>query len=143
MAIDYINVGDERFVALLPSAAYTATPDQKQLNFTEDIDAIVLVVNATSVAASGSVTPKIEGVDPETGATYPILTATGTAIVDTTNTAVTYAYRVGQSLPGGVDGTNKQSQSANDIVPPTVRITFTHADSTNSFTYSATLLIPD
>lgn len=134
MTITYTEVSSQRHVALLPSAARTATPNQFQVTFTQDVDYIVLVVNATVVNASGSVTPKIEGVDPDTGATYTMLAATSTSVVNNTNGAKTYAYRVGPSLASG-------DFSANDIVPAIVRITFTHADS-NSFTYSATLLAP-
>lgn len=139
MTINYTNVGTERYVALLPSVARTATPNQQQVTFTEDVDYIVLVVNVTSAGASGNVTALIEGVDPATQATYPILTATSTALIGTGTG--TFSYRVGQSLPGVVDSVNTKSQSANDVVPPTIRITLTHSGAA-TITYSATLLAP-
>lgn len=143
MTINYTNVGTERYVALLPSAARTATPNQQQVTFTEDVDYIVLVVNATVVGATGNVTALIEGVDPATQATYPIMSALTTAIINNTNTAVTYAYKVGPSLTTGVDAAvgRTHNQSVNDLVPATIRITLTH-DASTSFTYSATLLAP-
>jgi len=141
MAIDYTHVDSGRqWVPLLASAARTATPNQQQIELVGDVDALVIVVTATAVAAAGSVTPKIEGVDPVTQATYPILTAGTTAVVNTTNTATTYTYKVGQGLPAS---TTAQAQSANDVVPPVVRVTLTHADATNSFTYSVTALTPN
>lgn len=140
MAIDYttVNAG-QQWVPLLASAARTATPNQQQLQFNGDVDALIVVVAATAVAATGNVTVLIEGVDPVTQATYPILTATGTAVINTTNTATTYAYKVGQSLTTGVEAANTHSQAQNDAVPPVVRVTLTHSAGT-SFTYSVTAL---
>lgn len=139
MTIDYTQLNSERHVALLPSAARTATPHQQQVHFTDDVDSIVLVVNVTGAAASGTVTALIEGVDDETQATYPILTASSTAQIGTGTG--TFSYRVAPSLTSGVDAVNTKSQAANDIVPPTVRITLTHSGAA-SITYSATLLAP-
>ena len=143
MAIDYtqVNAG-QQWVALLPSAARTSTPNQQQLDLRGDVDSLVIVVNATVVGATGNVTVLIEGVDPATQATYPILTALTTAIINNTNTAVTYSYRVAESLVAGVNATNTHSQAANDIVPPVVRVTLTHSAGT-SFTYSVTALTPN
>lgn len=137
MTINYTNVGTERYVALLPSAARTATPNQQQVTFTEDVDYIVLVVNVTSAEVSGNVTALIEGVDPASQATYPLLTATSTAIIGTSTG--TFAYRIGPSLTTGLIGTT--GQAANDVVPPTIRITLTHSGAA-TITYSATLLAP-
>lgn len=139
MSTDYTQLGAERYVALLPSAARTATPNKQQVTFTDDVDYVVLVVNVTSAAASGTVTALIEGVDPVTQATYPILTATSTAQIGTSTG--TFAYRVGPSLTAGVDSVNTKSQAANDVVPNTIRITLTHSGSA-TITYSATLLAP-
>lgn len=136
MTTDYVEVNaGQQWVALLPSAARTATPHPQQVTFSGDVDAVVLVVNATAVGATGNVTVLIEGVDQATQATYTILNAGTTAVINNGNGAKTYAFRVGQSLTAG-DGT------ANDVVPATIRITLTHSAGT-SFTYSATLLCPN
>lgn len=141
MSTDYTQLGAERYVALLPSAARTATPNKQQVTFTDDVDYVVLVVNVTSAAASGTVTALIEGVDPVTQATYPILTATDTAQIGTSTG--TFAYQVGPSLTPGPDTAIGQThnQSSNYVVPNTIRITLTHSGSA-TITYSATLLAP-
>lgn len=140
MTIDYttVNAG-QQFVSLLPSAARTATPNQQQIAFNGDVDALVIVVNVTAVAATGSVTVDIEGVDTQSQGTYPILTATTTDVINTTNGVGTYAFKVAQSIPAAVSA---RGSSANDLVPPVVRVTLTHSAAT-SFTYSVTVLAPN
>lgn len=140
MTIDYttINAG-QQFKTLLSSAARTATPNQQQITFNGDVDAAIIVVHASAVPATGNVTVKIEGVDTESQGTYPILTAATTAVINTTNGAATYAFKVAQSIPAA---TVAQVVSVNDIVPPVIRVTLTH-DSGTSFTYSVTVLAPN
>lgn len=140
MAIDYttVNAG-QQYVSLLPSAARTATPNQQQIAFSGDVDALVIVVDVTAVASAGSVTVKIEGVDTQSQATYPIATADTTSVVNATNGVATYAFKVAQSIPAA---TTAQVVSVNDVVPPVVRVTLTHATA-DSFTYSVTALAPN
>lgn len=133
MAIDYTDVVTTRSVALFAPGARTATPNQQQVNLDPKGYApgsMVVVINMTAVTATGTVTFKIEGVDPLTQSVYPILTSTALAAV-----AVT-VLRVHPNLPAVTNLT------AQDILPPLVRVTATHGNAV-SMTYSATALFDD
>lgn len=130
MAIDYTELeSGHQWVGLLPSAARTATPNQQQVVFNGDVDEIVVVLNVTAYTA-GSVTVKVEGVDPLSQAAYPLLTgtavaATGATTLEVSPTMTAVANAVGQH-----------------VVPSTIRVTATHAGGTTA-TYSLTLIAPN
>lgn len=133
MAIDYTDVELSRIVPLLLSAARTATPNQQQVNSDPrgyGPGSLVVVINMTAVTATGTVTFKIEGVDPVSGATYPIITSAALAAVATT------VLRVHPNMP--TSGT----VTAQDILPPVIRVTATHGNAV-AMTYSATALFND
>lgn len=133
MPIDYTDGSTVRTVAALPLLARTATPNQQQVNLAPrgaGQGSLAVVINMTAVTATGAVTFKVEGVDPATGAVYPILTSAALAAV-----AVT-VLRVHPNLPPVTNLT------AQDMVPPTIRITATHGNAV-SMTYSATVLLND
>lgn len=125
----------QTYANLLPSAARIATPNAQEVDFSlTQIGGVIFVVNVTAAAGSGSVTPKIEGIDPYSEMPWPILAAGGTTQITATGT---YVYKVHPAAP---TVTLLKVQHAQDVVPPRVRFTLTHADSTNSFTYSVSVL---
>lgn len=131
MANDILNMPpQDRWITLIPSAAYTATPNSKQFPIA-DADGIVVILSATAVTATGSLTLKIEGVDPLSGATWTILTSAAVTAVGTT------IYKVHPNLPAasGTWGSGVQ-----DVVPPYVRVTVTHANGV-SVTYSVSAVV--
>ena len=108
------------------SAARTATPTV----VTKRVDGYkgcVLTIDATAASATPSVTPKIEGVM-SSGAVYPLLT--GAAITGTGQTAL-------KIYPGITAASNV---AVSDLLPQTIKITFTHGDA-DSITYSADLVL--
>ena len=83
---------------------------------------LTVVLNVTAVPGTDTVTPSIEGKDPN-GVYYPVLTGTAMAA---TGTQVLY---VGDGLPATAN------VSANAPIPPTYRVKVTHSAGSN-FTYS-------
>lgn len=132
MTIDYTQANSgQQWVALLPSAPRTATPNQQQVSAqSSDVDALVLIVDMTAVTATGTVTVTVEGIDPQTNMPYPILISAALGAVART------VLRVHPNLPPVANLT------AQDIVPPIFRVTATHGNGV-SMTYSITALIPD
>lgn len=133
MSVDVTDGTTVRSVAVLPSAARTATPNQQQVNLAPrgaGQGSLAVVINMSAVTATGTVTFKIEGIDPATGTAYPILTSAALAAV-----AVT-VLRVHPNLPAVTNLT------AQDMVPPVIRVTATHGNGV-SMTYSATVLLND
>lgn len=108
------------------SAARTATPDTQEFELGGDTDEIVVVADLTAYTSTGSLTVKVEGVDRVSGKTWTLLS--GTAFSGTG----TQVLRVGPSLPVTAN------VSANDVVPPVIRITATHGNGV-SLTYSVGL----
>jgi hypothetical protein len=116
---------------VLPLAARTATPNVQQFNFDcngLDRDGLIVLVNVTALTATGTLTVKIEGVDPNTGAAYTILTS---AALAATGVVV---LRVHPNLPASANVT------AQDMVPPVFQVTATHGNGV-SITYGITVLI--
>ncbi len=117
MATTLVNVqGEGRVFNLLPSAAYTATPNTQQLSGTGRSTAMVVAMNMTAVTATGTVTLKVEGFDPLSGATWPIVTSTAVAATGMTVLKIS---------PGNTPVTNV---AVSDILPPVVNITATHGN---------------
>jgi hypothetical protein len=114
-------------VTVLASAARTTSPAAQTLPANTNGHWLHVLLNVTS-AGTGSITLAINGVDPASGATYPLLT--GTAV--TTNGM--NVYRVGPAL------TPSANSVANDYLPRTVQITVTH-NNANSITYSVGAVI--
>ena len=116
-------MADNRSVTLLASAARTATNstgDQSNNSWR----GVHVIIDVTSITASPSVVPTIQGKDEVSGVYYSILV--GTAITATGTTVLKVYPGIG-TLAGG---------AASDVLPSTWRVTFTHAD-TDSITYSA------
>jgi len=120
--------GSQAFT-VLASAARTAQPDTQEFEVPGGYSALYLVVDATSITLTPSITVSILGVDRLSGKTHTILTG---AAVTTVSTQV---LRVG---PGLTAGTN----IANDYLPSVFRISVAHGDA-DSITYSiAGMLCP-
>lgn len=112
----------KQYQTVLPSAARTATIVSPILSATEVI-ASTFVIDVTATSATPSITAKIEGKDPVSGAFWTILedaalTATGTTF-----------------LQVGKDITAAANVAANQFLPDEYRVTVTHADA-DSITYS-------
>ena len=113
--------------SLMASAARTATassPDQNNYNWC----GAHIIINVTSITATPSVVPTIQGKDPISGTYYTLLT--GLAIT-TTGITILKIYPGITALANG---------SANDILPRYWRITMTHADA-DSITYSVAAML--
>lgn len=104
---------------IVASAARTAT---HTATITTPCIGGIIVVHSTAVTATPSVTLTIDAAVGDT--TYNILT--GAAIT----TATTTVYRIHPSL------TASANAIAKDVLPQTLKLTFTHADA-DSITYSA------
>lgn len=104
------------------SAARTATPTAFESS-TEGARGLHLVIDVTSVTASPSVVPTIDGHDPLSGKWYNLLT--GVAIT-ATGTTVLKIY------PGIATLANA---AASDVVPDVFRVVMTHGDA-DSITYT-------
>jgi hypothetical protein len=108
---------------VLASAARTTTPDTEELEIPGGTRSMVLVVDTTAAGSSPSTVVKVSGVDRASGKIWDILasaaiTATGTVTLS-----------IGPGLPVSAN------VSANAVVPPVIRITATHGNST-SHTYT-------
>jgi hypothetical protein len=116
------------YSTVLPSAARTATPDTFEYEFSRTPHSVVLVTDATAIAATPSVTVSLLGVDRASGKTWTILA--GAAI-----TAVsTQVLKVGPGLTAAANSV------ANDVIPPVLRISAVHGDA-DSITYSIGLSV--
>ncbi len=107
------------------SAARTATPTA----VTKRVDrakGVMLLIDVTAITATPSVVVTIEGVL-ASGAVYTILTSA--AITATGRTAL-------RVYPGITASANV---AVSDVVPQTIKVTFTHGDA-DSITYSADLI---
>lgn len=115
--------------AVLPSAARTATPvDTNEYELGGRARCLTVVIDVTAVTSTPSTTFKIQGVDRLSGKTWDILAS---AAIAATGTVI---MRVG---PGIAVTANV---SANDVVPPIVRIVASHGNA-NSMTYSIAGLV--
>lgn len=120
--------GQGRIVPVLDSAARTATPDTVEIaDLDRDVAGLALVIDATAVTATGTLTVKIQGVDTVSGKTWDILTGAAISAVGT------QVLRVRPAI------TATPNVSANDVLPPRVRISVTHGNAV-SITYSVTAL---
>jgi len=107
------------------SAARTATPtavtfQAGRYNF------LHLVIDVTAIASTPSVVCTVDGLDPVSGKYYNLLTS---AALTESGSPYTRVLKIGPGLPVTAN------VSANDILPDTIRVTMTHAD-TDSITYS-------
>lgn len=113
--------------SLLASSARTATvnsSDQNNYNWR----GAHIIINVTSITATPSVVPTIEGRDPISGTYYTLLT--GVAIT-ATGLTVLKIYPGITALANG---------STNDILPRYWRVTMTHGDA-DSITYSVAAML--
>lgn len=113
----------QRSQEVYASAARTATPDTIELEVPGGTHYAHVVIDVTAVTATPSVTFTVSGVDRVSGKIYTLLasaaiTATGTTVL-----------RIGPAL------TAAANTVANDVLPPVIRFTATHADA-DSITYS-------
>lgn len=107
---------------VLPSAARTAAPDTQEFT-TSGHQYLTLVIDATAITATPSITVTVLGVDPVSGKTFTVLA--GVAI-----TAVgTQVLRIGPGLTAAANSV------ANDVLPGRFRISVAHGDA-DSITYS-------
>jgi len=110
------------------SAARTATPDTQEFELGTGYTGLTLVIDTTAAGTSPSTVVKVEGVDRVSGKVYGTLSSaaiTGTGTV---------------TLSMGLSSTVAANASANQAVPPVVRITATHGNST-THTYSVALIL--
>lgn len=125
------NIGDVDVASLpalnvegtaLASAARTATTNSPDLanNFGKTI---LVIVNVTAITGEPSITIKVQGKDPASGAFYDLLSSASITAIGT------YVLQVGAGLP------ETANQSANKPLPKTFRISVTHANA-DSITYS-------
>jgi hypothetical protein len=112
------------FFTVLPSAARTATPtDTNEYELGGRARALTVVIDVTAVTSTPSTTFTIQGIDRTSGKTWTILASTALA---STGTVV---LRVAPGI------TASANVSANDVVPPLIRIVASHGNA-NSMTYS-------
>jgi hypothetical protein len=122
--VTYADIGVQQ-LTVLPSAARTVDPNTIELRDLGRVSGIAVMIDATAIVSTPSITVKIQGVDVLTGKTWDILTSTAIA------TAVTTVLKV---RPGITPVTNV---AVADIIPPIVRIVVSHGNA-NSITYSVT-----
>jgi hypothetical protein len=120
-----------KHVTVYASAARTATPAAVTVP-TGRYNSLHLVIRATAATSTPSVVCTIDALDPVSGVYYNLLTS---AAITESGVPFTRVLKVGPGLPVTAD------LSANDVLPSTIRVTMTHADS-DSITYSvgATLM---
>lgn len=109
-------------VEILPSAARTATntsPSFSAASYT----ATTFIIEVTALALTPSITITVEGLDPVSGAFYPILVSAAITTVSTNTIRV------------GKDFAAVTNVAANEHLPATYRLVITHGD-TDSITYS-------
>lgn len=107
----------------LPSAARTTAPDTQEFELPSRARALHLVIDATAITATPSITVTVSGVDRVSGKTYTLLA--GAAI-----TAVsTQILKIGPALTASANAV------ANDYLPPIIRVSVAHGDA-DSITYS-------
>lgn len=123
MANDVNGTPSSRAFTVLASAARTATPNTQEYTLPGGARSFTLVIDTTAAGTSPSTVVKISGVDPTSGKIYDLLSS---AAITGTGTVV---MSIGSGLPASAN------VSANVAVPPVVRITATHGNST-SHTYS-------
>lgn len=112
-------------LTVLPSAARTATPDSQEFEVVGNVpfEGLHLVIDATAVTSTPSITVTVAGVDRVSGKVYTILASAAIATVSTT------VLRVGPAL------TAAANLVANDYLPAVFRVTVAHGNA-NSITYS-------
>lgn len=121
-----------KHVSVYASAARTATPTAVTVPVGR-YRSLHLVIDVTAVTATPSVVCTIDAQDPVSGKFYNLLTS---AALTESGSPYTRVLKVGPGLPVTAN------VSANDVLPSTIRVTMTHAD-TDSITYSvAATLIP-
>jgi hypothetical protein len=101
----------------------TNTPTQINYN----ARGVHVIINVSSVGATGGLTPSIQGVDPISGNFYNVL------IAPSPITSIgTYVYEV---YPGIGAGSNDVKSRVSSALPRSWRVSITHIDST-IYTYS-------
>lgn len=111
-----------RELSILASAARTATTTSDAVRLHHAV-AMHVIINVTAVASTPSVVPTIQGFDSTSGVYYDLLV--GNAITATGTTVL----KIGLGMAASANA------SAQDLIPHTIRVKMTHADS-DSITYS-------
>ena len=111
--------------AVYASAARTATPTAVTVQ-TGRYNFLHLAIRVTAATATPSVVCTVDGLDPVSGVYYNLLTS---AALTESGVPFTRVLKIGPGLPVTAD------LGANDVLPDTIRVTMTHADS-DSITYS-------
>jgi hypothetical protein len=114
-----------KHVSVYASAARTATPTAATFPAGR-FKSLHLVIDVTAVTATPSVVCTVDALDPVSGKYYNLLTS---AALTESGSPYTRVLKIGPGLPVTAN------VSANDVLPSTVRVTMTHAD-TDSITYS-------
>ena len=112
-----------RHVALLASAARTASVNSAVLNKEAEERAVHYIIDVTAVAATPSVVPTVQGYDPTSDTWYDLLV--GAAITATGTTVL----KVGEGIAASAN------VAAQDMVPMQTRVELVHADA-DSITYT-------
>lgn len=108
---------------ILPSAARTTDPDTQEFEVGGGWSGIYVVIDATAVTATPSITVTVAGVDRISGETFDILASAAISTVSTT------------TLQIGPGVTAVANETEDSYLPPIFRVTVTHADA-DSITYS-------
>lgn len=114
-------------IVVAPSAAYgVATVNSPDID-TTGCSYLNVVVDTTAIGSSATVTTTISGKDTASGKYYTILASTAVA----TNT--TTRMKVGPTVAASANA------AAQDYLPKTIRITYTVATATSTFSIGASL----
>lgn len=119
------------YVAVLPSAARTGTPNTQTIYTTGSgryAQGLYVVVDMTVFTSTGTLTVLVEGYDPVSLKTWTLLSSTALAAAATT------VLRVDPNL------TASANLIAKDMVPPVLKFTATHGNGV-SLTYSISAML--
>lgn len=119
-------------VTVYASAARTATPTAVTVPAGR-YNYLHLVTRVTAATATPSVVITVDALDPVSGVYYNLLTS---AALTESGVPYTRVLRIGPTIPAAAN------LAAQDVLPDTLRVTMTHADS-DSITYSVSALLMD
>lgn len=124
---DKTNVvdGQGRVVTAYETRARTATPTSYSI-YTRGAVGVIVYISATAATATPSVVATVDGYDPVSETWYNILTAAAITGITTKRLVISPAVTVTANL------------TAATVLPDTIRVVMTHADS-DSITYSVSL----
>lgn len=120
---------ENTFITLATSAARTATISSNLIE-TRGHKGLLLIVDATAIAATPLVTPAIQAYDALSNAYYTYWTAAAAIATAVDNTYLIY--------PGAIAADSNTTETAGLPIPGRFRVVLTHGDA-DSITYSASL----